>query len=63
MERLRRHAPLVVVLVVAVISTAAMILTDNSFVTSLAGNVWGIAVLLVAFDITPRDTKEKEERA
>lgn len=50
-----------VVVGVAVAATIVMLITDNAFVTSLAGNVWGVAVLLIAFDITPRDTQEKEE--
>lgn len=62
-EFLRRHSPLVIVMLVAIASTGLMVMTKHSFFVSVAGNMWGIAVLLVALDVTPRDAREKQEKA
>jgi hypothetical protein len=63
-----RHAPLLLVSLFASLATAASYLLPpegwaGMFVTSAAGNVWGVVVLLVVFDLTPRGAQEKEEGA
>ena len=50
-----------VIFLVAVVTTILMVVTDNAFITSLAANVWGVVILMIALDITPRDAQEKEE--
>lgn len=59
----RRHAPLVTLTVVALVATAVMVWTGSTFITSLTANVWGLVVLLIVFDLTPRDTQEKREQS
>lgn len=63
MNWIRRHAPLVVIAILAVLSTVVAAMVDHALIVSIAGNLWGLVVLLVVYDITPRYAQEKQERA
>lgn len=55
----RRHAPLVLVALAAAGATLATAAVDSRVLDSLAGNLWGLVLLLTIFDVTPRDAAEK----
>lgn len=59
---LRRHAPLLLILSAAVLTMAWAYALGSDTIMAISANVWGVAVLLFVFDITPRDSKEKREQ-
>lgn len=59
---IRRHAPLVILVAVAVgVMIWAYIMSSDTLI-AIAANVWGVAIMLLVFDITPHGSKEKREQ-
>lgn len=62
----KKHAPLIIVTVFAIIITVSSFFGVHtswwsSFSSNMAAEVWGAVILMVVFDITPRRSQEKKE--
>lgn len=57
-----RHGPLTLTVIVAIGMQVWAYVQDSETLIAISANVWGIVVLLLVMDVTPRSAKEKQEQ-